>query len=197
MEIAAFLVSLVALGISGYATWLNDKRTTEALEEARSAKTQALWSNAIEAVNRVMVDPTTQTLTEPLQTLRITLTALTDGYNDRPGLDKWLATEHMLGSLVGQSVMAGGPPRDGVSLDEHFERIKPFLDWAKAFSQNLRRLRDIGCTSEGIREVHGYAWAALTDRYAKAGKGSPPADFAPPRAKSALRGCPVARPPDK
>jgi hypothetical protein len=179
VEIAALAVSLAALGLSGLAIWLADKRTQEARQDLREAAAQALWSDAIVAVNRVMVDPLTNSLTEPLQDLRITFTALADGYRDRPGLGQWLATEHVLGSQLGQLVLAGGPASPTAPVNVHFDRVKPFLDWGAALSSNLRHLRNLGCTPEAVREVHGIAWSTLVKVNKKAGMPPPPEAFAP------------------
>lgn len=71
MDVIALVLSGLALVVSIVATVLSNRRAHEAIEEARSAKTQALWPDAIEAVHRVIVDPTTEPLTDRLQTLRV------------------------------------------------------------------------------------------------------------------------------
>ena len=48
----------------------------EALDDAREAKVQALWSDAIEAVHRVIIDPTMEPVQDRLTNLRVRVIAL-------------------------------------------------------------------------------------------------------------------------
>lgn len=94
MEVAAFALSGLAVVISALGVLLNDRRARasgriaqEALDESRRAATNALWSDAIEAAHRVLIDPTTEPVGDKLATLRVRLTALVDGLPTWEGLD--------------------------------------------------------------------------------------------------------------
>ena len=110
-------------------TGLSNRRSKEALEESRSATRLALWSAALEAVQRLATaNPWTQDLSEPFANMRVSLTALVDGLAWGE-LAEWLATEHQLGASLmraGQGRTVDPPP---LLIRSVGEAMEPFIRW--------------------------------------------------------------------
>ena len=140
MDIAAFVISVIAVLIAGLGTLLANRRSKEALQESRKAVTTALWSALQEAVQRLLgFDPSTEPIGERLANLRIASIDLADEYTDWEGLDTWLEAERVLGATLGRQVMAAAKPGD--SVDQRLRNLDPLMSWTQAFSQNLRLFR--------------------------------------------------------
>jgi len=181
VDVLAIVMSGLALLISGGGTYLADRRARasgrlaqRALDDGREASTRALWSDAIEAVHRVLIDPTAEPIGDRLQTLRIRLTFLVDGLPDWTALDRWLAAEHHLGVTLGREVMEKARP--GASIDEQLSLLRLHQDWGMAFAQNLRHARNIGYSPDDLDELRAHAWAVIKGVYRRNGWEEPPAE---------------------
>jgi hypothetical protein len=118
-----------------------------------------------------MVDPTTEPLTEKLPTLRVRLIALVDGLPEWRGFDQWLATEHVLGAALSREVLARA--RKDESNEERVEKIKPYLDWGVALTQNLRHFRNIGYSPDDVESLRAHVSGVLKGAYTRNGWGEP------------------------
>ncbi len=163
MAVAALVLSIISVLVTVVGTVQSNRRAKEsqrvaqeALDDARQARLDAVWSAAIESVGRIYgLDPTRSEMQVPLQDLRVAQTALTDALPGWTGLDRWLAAEHALGASVARHVLENARP--GVTIDEHMAVLKPFLDWGIGFSQNLRHLRTVGPAPVEIADLTKHA----------------------------------------
>lgn len=171
----ALVVSIVGTALSNRRAKASEEVAREALHDARDAKRQALWSEAIEAVHRVIIDPTAEPVGDRMQTMRIRIVALVDGLPDWHGFDRWLATEHTLGAALGREVMTRVRPQQGI--EEHFATLKPFMDWGMALAQNLRHFRKVGYSAADVRDLRENAWSVLRNVYERNGWGEPPSEL--------------------
>lgn len=111
MDIAALVISGLAVIIAGLGTIMVNGRANEALRESRKAVTNALWSAVQESVQRLVgFDPTSEPIGEGLANLRMAMIALADEYTDWEGLDKWLEAERALGATLGRQVKDAAKP---------------------------------------------------------------------------------------
>jgi hypothetical protein len=141
-------IATFALVVSGVGTFLSNRRAkeserlaNEALNDARAARTDALWSNYLESVHDVMaVDPADPG--NAWKRMRVTGTALVDGLPDWDGLDLWLTAEHALGLTLGRQALTRLQP--GADADARFEPMKPSIDWAMILLSNARLFRAKG-----------------------------------------------------
>jgi heme exporter protein D len=170
-------ISVLSLAVAVIGTVLSNRRAKEsrdiareALQDSRQTRADALWSSAVEAVNRVYgVDPMRQDVQQPLQNLRVAWIALVDGLPDWTGLDEWLAAEHSHGAAIGRQVLARAtlkPPRDEA---EHMALLKPHLDWGIGLSGNLRHLRSTGHDGEALAKLRDNARANAIAIYERNG----------------------------
>ena len=156
MDIAAFVISVIAVLIAGLGTLLANRRSKEALQESRKAVTTALWSALQEAVQRLLgFDPSTEPIGERLANLRIASIDLADEYTDWEGLDTWLEAERVLGATLGRQVMAAAKPGD--SVDQRLRNLDPLMSWTQAFSQNLRLFRSKGYDKDALSKLQSNA----------------------------------------
>ncbi|KIP95846.1 hypothetical protein RU09_00335 [Microbacterium sp. MEJ108Y] len=173
MDIAAFVISVIAVLIAGLGTALANKRSKEALQESRKAVTTALWSALQEAVQRLVAfDPTTEPVGERLANLRIAGIELADEYTDWEGLDTWLEAERVLGATLARQVMAAAKPGD--SVDQRLDNLDPFMSWAQALSQNLRLFRRTGYDKAALSKLRENATGLTKDVHKKHGWELPP-----------------------
>lgn len=184
MDVLAIVMSGLALLVSAIGTYLADRRARaserlaqRAVDDGREAAANALWSDAIEAVHRVLIDPTTEPIGDRLRTLRIRLTSLVDGLPDWNGLDGWLVAEHHLGVSLGRQVMEQARP--GASIEEQLSLLRPHQDWGAAFAQNLRYLRKIGNSPGDITRLRVQARDAIERVYSRNDWGPLPAELDP------------------
>ena len=158
MEGWALSVSVFALLVALAGTVLSNKRAKEsrtiareALEDSRQMRTDAVWSAAVEAVNRVYgVNPLRQDVQLPFQNLRVAWIALVDGLPNWSGLDGWLAAEHSHGAAIAREILVRATAKPPTSEDEHMVLLQPHLDWGIALSGNLRHLRANGYDAEAL-----------------------------------------------
>lgn len=156
MDIAAFIISVIAVLVAGLGTFLANSRSKEALQESRKAVTTALWSALQEAVQRLVgFDPSAEPIGERLANLRIASIDLADEYTDWEGLDTWLEAERVLGATLGRQVMAEAKPGD--SIEQRLRNLDPLMSWTQAFSQNLRLFRSKGYDKEALFKLQSNA----------------------------------------
>lgn len=159
----ALVISGLALAVSIVGTALADRRSKaserlaiEARDDARAARTDALWSAYIESIHGVMsLDPTAEPVGDAWQRLRVTATALADGLPDWEGLDRWLAAEHTLGVTFGRQVVELAQPGD--LADERLAQMKPSIDWAMALLNNARLFHSKGQDQAAMRSLTAHA----------------------------------------
>lgn len=78
MDVIAIVISLFALAVAGVGTALANRRAKQAIAESRKAAASALWSDVLEAVQRMIgFDPAAEPIGERLANFRIE--------NDRAG----------------------------------------------------------------------------------------------------------------
>jgi hypothetical protein len=88
VEIAAVILSGLSLVVAIVGTALSNKRSSEALNEARKGAASALWSGVQQAVQRFIgFDPSMEPVGDRLSDLRIATIALVDELEDWAGLD--------------------------------------------------------------------------------------------------------------
>lgn len=155
----ALAVAILALVVAIVGTSLSNKRAKEsrdiareALDDVQAARTEALWSSAVEAVMRVIgLDPTAEPVQEPLRNLRVHLVALVDGLPEWDGLGAWVAAESARGAVIARELLEHARP--GATTDERFARLEPYLTWGINLSQNLRDLRRKGHYPDAIAQL--------------------------------------------
>ena len=168
-------ISVLSLVVAVAGTVLSNRRAEEsrdiareALEDSRQTRTDALWSAAVEAVNRVYgIDPMRQDVQQPLQNLRVAWIALVDGLPGWTGLDEWLAAEHSYGAAIGRQVLARASAKPPTNEDEHMALLKPHLDWGIGLSSNLRYLRTTGHDVGALTKLRDNARENITAIYAR------------------------------
>jgi hypothetical protein len=189
MEWAALIVSFAAFAAAMYAGYQTQAQAQaardaaesaavaneiaqQALDEGRAASARALWSDAIEAVHRALIDLTSEPIGDRLQTLRIRLIALMDGLPEWDGLDGWLGAEHILGATLGREVLDRVQP--GMTVEQQFDLSDEYRAWGMALAQNLRHLRNIGHSPDDVAELRRIAeeWRARV--YERNNWGNPP-----------------------
>lgn len=181
MDIAAFVISVIAAVIAGVGTLLANRRSKEALRESRKAVTTALWSVLQEAIQRLVAfDPTTEPVGERLANLRIAMIDLADEYTDWKGLDTWLEAERALGATLARQVMEAAQPGD--SVDQRLQNLDPLMTWTQALSQNVRRFRATGYDATALAKLELHARGLIKTVHEHHGWDLPPA--ANPRLKS-------------
>lgn len=161
--VLAVLSILVAMGgtyLANERAKAGERTAREALEDARLARKEAvelaLWTGAIEAVNRHMAfDPAREDVGTRNQDLRIRLTLLIDHLHEWEGFDAWLAEELSLGSAVARAVMERRRP--GETVTEQLERAWKYSAWAVALTKNLRYLRRYGYKPKHIKYLRDAA----------------------------------------
>lgn len=169
--------------IAAVGTWLANRRAKasegiarQALDGAKRANEHVVWSNAIEAAQRIVgLDPITEVARDPLVNLRVASSALVDELDEWTGMDRWLAVEHVLGSALGREVMERHRPEH--DLDQRLVVLEPFHKWAAFLSQNLRLLRKTGYDAAQMQEMEAAHLAALRDVYARNGWGEPDLNY--------------------
>jgi len=121
MDVIALVISGLALAVSGLGMVLSDMRARAsgriaqgALDEARNAATRGLWADAVEATHRILFDPASEPVGEKMATLRVRFTALIDGLPTWDCLDRWLAAEHVLGSVLARELLAKADSMDDI-----------------------------------------------------------------------------------
>ena len=143
MDVVALVVSGLSLVVAAIGTVLSNRRSREALTESRKAATAALWSDAEEAVQRLIgFDPASEPIGDRLANLRIAMIALVDELDDWAGLDQWLEAERALGATLGRQVMEQAKPGD--TVNQRLKVLDPLQTWAQAVASNLRRFRQPG-----------------------------------------------------
>lgn len=142
-----------------------------AREDARRAEVRGLWSDTIEAVHRLLIDPTKEPLGDKLVTLRVRIIFLMDGLPDWDDFDEWLLAEHHLGACIGRQIMEEATP--GASVDERVSAMDPLMTWGIAFAQNLRHLRNID-DSSAIPGLKANTFRRIEDIYNRNKWGVPP-----------------------
>ncbi|WP_346923069.1 hypothetical protein [Glutamicibacter creatinolyticus] len=173
MDIAAFVISVIAVVIAGVGTVLANKRSKEALRESRKAVTTALWSGLQEAIQRLVAfDPTTEPVGERLANLRIAMIDLADEYTDWKGLDTWLEAERALGASIARQVMDAAQPGD--SVDQRLRNLDPLMSWTQALSQNVRRFRATGYDATVLAKLESHARDLITQIHDRHGWELPP-----------------------
>ena len=156
MEAVAVAVSVASMLVAVAGTWLSNKRSKEALAEARKAAAASLWSAVQDAVQRfVGFDPSTEHLGDRLANLRIAMIALVDELDDWTGLDAWLEAEHTLGATLGRQAMARAKPGD--TVDERLRALDPYQTWAQVLGGNLRRFRSQGYDAATAAKLRDHA----------------------------------------
>lgn len=162
VSIASVVIALASLAVAGIGTVLSNRRSKEslrisqaALEDSRKVQSEALWWRAVEAVlNLIGLDPSRQSVSEPMLELRVAWTALADGLPEWAGLEKWLAIEHMRGAwLAREALELKQSAKSGGDVDQHFARLKPFIDWGTELSMQLRRFRDSGYDRRRVEDL--------------------------------------------
>lgn len=152
MDVAALVISLIAVVIAGLGTLLSNRRSKEALSESRKAVTTALWSGIQASVQRLVgFDPTAEPIGERLANLRIASIDLVDEYDDWEGLDTWLEAERVLGAAIARQVMEAAKPGD--SVDQRLKNLDPLISWTQALSQNLRLFRKTGYDKDALSKL--------------------------------------------
>ena len=159
----ALAVAILALVVAIVGTSLSNKRAKEsrdiareALDDVQTARTEALWSSAVEAVMRVIgLDPTAEPVQEPLRNLRVHLVALVDGLPEWDGLGAWVAAESARGAVIARELLEHARP--GATTDERFARLEPYLTWGINLSQNLRALRNTGHDAQVLADLRDSA----------------------------------------
>lgn len=200
MDLAALLVSVVALLVGGGFSYQANTRAKEAdrraaeanrisgqanelseraLADARDAAASALWSDVQVAVQRFLgFDPSTEPVGDRLVQLRTAAIALVDGLGDAwEGLDVWLATEHQLGPVLARELMESVDPSD--TIDQRLAKMNNFSTWAIALSQNLRFLRSTGYDRTAIAELARLARVRIEQVSDQHGWPRPPTELPP------------------
>lgn len=173
MDVAALVVSIIALLIAGIGTYLANKRSKEALRDSRKAVTTALWSGLQEAIQRLVAfDPTTEPVGERLANLRIAMIDLADEYTDWEGLDTWLEAERALGATLARQVMEAAQPGD--SVERRLQILGPLMSWTQALSQNVRRFRATGYDKTALAKLESHARDLIGDVHERHGWDLPP-----------------------
>ncbi|MFS4506598.1 hypothetical protein ACMA46_10220 [Clavibacter sp. Sh2141] len=168
MDTAALVISVIAVIIAGVGAFLTNRRSKEALRDARKAVTTALWSGVQEAVQRLLgFDPTTGPLNERLANLRIAMIDLADEYTEWNGLDRWLEAERLLGAAIGRQVMEAAKSDD--SMQQRLTNLEPLISWAGALSQNLRLFRRSGYDKDALSKLQVNAVNITRDMHARHG----------------------------
>jgi hypothetical protein len=173
VEIAAVILSGLSLVVAIVGTALSNKRSSEALNEARKAAASALWSGVQQAVQRFIgFDPSMEPVGDRLSDLRIATIALVDELEDWAGLDTWLDAERALGAVLGRQVMEMAKPGD--TVDERLANLDPYQLWAQALSSNLRRFRAVGFDADAAAELRTIAEKNAQSVYERHGWELPP-----------------------
>lgn len=181
VDIAAFVISVIAVIIAGLGTLLANKRSKEALQESRKAVTTALWSALQEAIQRLVAfDPTTEPVGERLANLRIAMIDLADEYTDWEGIDTWLEAERTLGATLARQVMEAA--QHGDSVEQRLQNLDPLMSWTQALSQNVRRFRATGHDATALARLETHARELIKTIHERHGWDLPPT--ANPRLKS-------------
>lgn len=161
-SIISISIATFALIVSGTGAFLSNRRAKaserlaiEALNDARAARTDALWSNYLESVHEVMALDPTQPVGDAWKRLRITATALVDGLPAWDGLDRWLAAEHALGVTFSRQALTRLQP--GADADARVAAMKQSIDWAMILLGNARLLRDQGPDRETMESLTEHA----------------------------------------
>ena len=170
--------------VAGIGAWLANQRARaseetarEALDDARQARKEAvelaLWTNAIDAVNRFMgFDPAREPVGTRLVDLRVRMMLLVDHFVDWEGFDEWLAEEHGLGAAFGRQAMEQYDPLEGD--DAMVARVGPSASWAAALSSNLRYLRRHGYKPKHLAYLRDHAHDVRASLYEAHGWGEMP-----------------------
>lgn len=174
------LLAVLALGLSGVSlivsivgTALSNKRSSEALKEARTATETALWSGMQDAVQRLVgFDPTVEPVGERLANFRIAGISLVDGLGTWDGLDRWLESERLLGAVLAREVMSRVTQQD--SVEQRVEMLLPYQQWAGILSQNLRHFHRTGFDLEALAKLDAAAQDRLRTVAARNGWEIPP-----------------------
>ncbi|MEZ0141040.1 hypothetical protein AB1285_04300 [Microbacterium sp. NRRL B-14842] len=173
MDVAALIVSIVAVLVSVIGTGLSNQRSKEALRESRKAVTTALWSALQEAIQRLVAfDPTTEPVGERLANLRIAMIDLADEYTDWAGLDTWLEAERALGATIARQVMDAAQPGD--SVEQRLRNLDPLMSWTQALSQNVRRFRATGYDATALAKLESHARDLIKQIHERHGWELPP-----------------------
>lgn len=159
LDIAALILSLIAVGVSIAGIAFQDRRSAqatalarEALDESKEATSVAHWSAAQEAVQHLIgFDPNQQPVDERLVNLRVALVALVDHLDGWEGFDRWLEAERVLGATIARQVLERSESSDDV--ETRLANLDPLLRWAGALSQNLRRFRRVGYDAVAVRDL--------------------------------------------
>ena len=170
LDVAPIAISTLAVALSVVSLWRTERR-------AKDAELRQLWSEAIEAVLRLPLDPATEDVGDRLVTLRVRFMALVDGLRRWDGLDEWLAAEHRFGAALGRHVQETADPR--LPPAQYVEALKPYMNWSMRLSNNLRHLRNTGYDRKQIADLKDGAEWGIGAVYAKNGWGEPEysADF--------------------
>lgn len=156
MEVIAVVLSGLSLVVAVGGTVLSNRRSSEALAESRKAAAAANWSDAQEAIQRLIgFDPASEPLGERLANLRIALIDLVDALDGWDGLDEWLEAERALGASLGRQVLEKAKPND--TADERLAVLDPYSRWAQVLGQNLRRFRSQGYDEATALELRDHA----------------------------------------
>lgn len=173
MDVAALIISIVSLlaGVGG--TYLANRRSSEAIADARKATDVALWSDAQVAVQRLIgFDPTVEPVGDRLADFRIAMIALVDGLGDSwDGFDAWLEAERQQGVGLARQVMADPKP---TTIDERLEIIGPYQTWAAVLGTNLRRFRSAGYDAAAVSKLRNVAEQHVERIYVTNGWTPPP-----------------------
>jgi len=164
----ALLVSIVGTIQANRRALASERLAVEARDEARAARTDALWSALVESIHGVVsLDPTTERVKDQWQRLRVTAVALVDGLPDWDGLDRWLSAEHALGAAIGRQVMEQSKPDD--TADQRIAILKPSIDWAMALMNNVRLFRAQGHDAAAMQSLTDNAHDVARRLYARNG----------------------------
>lgn len=173
MDLAALIISGLALLVALGGTYLSNKRSKEALDESRRAVLDSHWSELQEAVQRLIgFDPIAEPIQDRLTNLRIAMLSLVDHLDTDLAVDTWLDAERVLGATIGRQVMETSRPND--SIDKRVESLDPLMSWAHALSSNLRRFRSVGFDAGTLRSLQDNAEKLLQDIHERHGWQLPP-----------------------
>lgn len=145
------IAGLIALAISIRA----DRRAARAEKQSEKARQQALWSELIIAMQDLVgANVIGQNLRPVLVRVRTAMTELLDGLpqGQYPNLDKWLAAEHRVLSLLFEQALLkleNVTPTVGI-IEEAHRRAN---EWAAGFVSNLRFARSSEAGSHLDNEI--------------------------------------------
>lgn len=173
MDLAAIIISGLALIVALGGTFLSNKRSKEALAETRRAVLDARWSALQEAIQRLIgFDPTAEPIGDRLTNLRIAMLELVDHLEAKLPVDAWLEAERVLGATMGRQAMEAGRPGD--SIEARVQNLDSMMSWAHALSSNLRRFRSVGFDAGTLQSLQDNAEKLVQDIHARQGWDLPP-----------------------